>query len=346
MNILRISLLFFLTTLFSSISFCQTVPEVIILGLNKEHGWHYFNTKGELLLKAKDEIYYFSEDLLVREEKKAWGFVDCHGAWKIHPQYNSVKLFSEGFAAVEKDNQWFYIDKNGNVTNGSFEAAKPFSEGIAAVKINGKWGYIDTTGNLVVPPEYITANDFANGIAGVEQSKNKWFFVDKKGNTAISVNKDYTFVGQYSSNLIRVRTGEVTDNLHVKWGFVDSTGRKVIPSKFNDVADFSEGLARAKEADLWGYILSDGDYLIIPQFKDARDFKDGYARVNVDGKWGVIDKKGTWICNPAFHYLGEFFDGVAAAEVKVGWGLIDINGNWILKPEYKYIKRVMPSLCK
>ena len=45
-----------------------------------------------------------------------------------------------------------------------------------------------------------------------------------------------------------------------KWGFVDLTGKEVIPCRYNRVGRFSEGL----------------------------------AAVDAEGKWGFIDKGGKW----------------------------------------------------
>jgi len=50
-----------------------------------------------------------------------------------------------------------------------FEEVKEFSEGIAAVKKNGKWGYINSQGKLIVPCEYDYADQFSEGFAKVNK---------------------------------------------------------------------------------------------------------------------------------------------------------------------------------
>ena len=37
---------------------------------------------------------------------------------------------------------------------------------------NKKWGYVDETGNFVIKAQYLSAQDFVNGLAVVQISKN------------------------------------------------------------------------------------------------------------------------------------------------------------------------------
>ncbi|MCW5316956.1 S-layer protein [Nostoc sp. KVJ3] len=55
----------------------------------------------------------------------------------IPPQFDAADDFVEGFARVQKGNQWGYIDKTGNfVISPQFDEAHPFSEGLILVKEN------------------------------------------------------------------------------------------------------------------------------------------------------------------------------------------------------------------
>lgn len=63
--------------------------------------------------------------------------------------FNDCSDFSEGYARVELNNRYNFIDENGNIlSNQWFDDCLSFSEGCAAVKLNGKWNYIDKKGNL------------------------------------------------------------------------------------------------------------------------------------------------------------------------------------------------------
>jgi hypothetical protein len=52
-----------------------------------------------------------------------------------------------------------------------------------------------------------------------------------------------------------------------KWGFVDKTGKEVIPCIYKDVGDFSEGYAQVQRTwdGQWGFIDKNGRYGWIPE---------------------------------------------------------------------------------
>lgn len=55
----------------------------------------------------------------------------------IPPQFDAADDFAEGFARVQKDNRWGYIDKTGKfIIPPQFDEAHPLSEGLVLVKEN------------------------------------------------------------------------------------------------------------------------------------------------------------------------------------------------------------------
>ena len=82
--------------------------------------------------------------------------------------------------------------------------------------------------------------------------------------------------------------------LNGKWGLIDETGREVTPCKYNYICDFSNGLAIVELNEKWGYIDKTGNEVIPCKYEDAVDFEEGLARVKLNGKWGYIDKQGNW----------------------------------------------------
>src|SRR5581483_4450074 len=113
-----------------------------------------------------------------------------------------------------------------------------FSEGLACVPTNDvtmkypfesganpqfKWGYINKKGEQVIDFRFDEANAFSEGLAAVSENV-KADDVDKK-------------------------TGEhLTPPPFSKGGYIDKTGKYVIPPQFDSVWNFSEGLARVRVA--------------------------------------------------------------------------------------------------
>jgi len=62
-----------------------------------------------------------------------------------------------------------------------FKDAQYFSEGFAAVEADGKWGYIDRSGQMVIQPQFHKAKAFNNGRALVEVAPDRWRYIDRTG---------------------------------------------------------------------------------------------------------------------------------------------------------------------
>ncbi len=95
------------------------------------------------------------------------GLVACQDFGTVTTEYvnleNEVAIsidglgedFSEGLAAVQRDEKFGYIDKTGGlVIPCQFEWAKDFKNGLAAVMTQNGWGYIDRNGKLVTPDHF------------------------------------------------------------------------------------------------------------------------------------------------------------------------------------------------
>ena len=79
-----------------------------------------------------------------------------------------------------------------------------------------------------------------------------------------------------------------------KYGTIDTTGRYVIPARFEELWFFSENLGRIKLSGKYGFIDKNGDIVIPCQYDEAWAFVDGLARVKINGHWGYIDTTGKW----------------------------------------------------
>jgi len=118
-----------------------------------------------------------------------------------------------------------------------------------------------------------------------------------------------------------------------QYGFIDKTGKMVIDPQFEQVFEFSEGLAavRTKE-DVWGFIDKSGKMVIEPKFDDVRNFSEGFASVRIGGKWGFIDKSGNMVIEPIYGYSDGFFEGLARVEIEEKRGFIDKTGQIVINP--------------
>ena len=104
-----------------------------------------------------------------------------------------------------------------------------------------------------------------------------------------------------------------------KYGFMDKTGKIVIPTIYRQAIDFHEGLAAVKKDEKYGYIDKEGNVVLPFRFDDADYFMGGYARVH-EGPDSVadsgqdynylIDKMGIPIQEDSYNIEGNYSDGL------------------------------------
>ena len=119
-----------------------------------------------------------------------------------------------------------------------------------------------------------------------------------------------------------------------RWGFIDEEGKFVINPQFDEVGGFAEGLVAVSAGRQWGYIDKSGKYAINPQFYVALIFSEGLAPVGAEGKYGYIDKDGKYAVNPQFDEARWFSDGLAAVKIGDKWGYINRKGKYIVNPQF------------
>ena len=140
------------------------------------------------------------------------------------------------------------------------------------------------------------------------------------------------------------------------WGFVDESGRVVVPIQYDDVDDFSNGYAAVSVGGRWGFIDVDGRMVVEPRFTRVGRFtadgiawaEDPDASDGAEGPVGYIRPDGSWAISPRFDIATAFEEGVAIAGMVVGistsriggstanriyaFGIINSEGSWIVEP--------------
>ena len=80
-----------------------------------------------------------------------------------------------------------------------------------------------------------------------------------------------------------------------KWGFVDKTGKVVIPLIYDDAGWFSEGLAEVGKNGKYGFVDKTGKVVVPLIYDYAYHFYNGEAEVSVDDERFYIDKEGRFL---------------------------------------------------
>lgn len=303
----------------------------------------FIDTRGKMVFPFAHGMDFMNGLAAVRVDDR-WGFIDRKGHMAIQPQWDGVSAFVEGFACVWRGDRAGFINETGTlVVPITFAGLAQFSGGLAVARAapNGLWGFIDKSGAFAIAPQYTEAHSFSEGLARVQirqltpdgQSTSPWGFIDGTGTMVIPARfqGDYSAPTQSAPGRSAMDFSEglamFCDELQTpkggilqRCGYLDKTGKEVIPAQWHMAWPFSEGLAAVEgENLLWGYIDKKGTLVIPYQFDGAGEFRGGLAEVaapltqeetaerfrrgggsgGLQNKRGYIDKTGRYIWQPS-----------------------------------------------
>ncbi len=270
-----------------------------------------------------------SEGCLAASINGLWGYLDTQGNWLIKPKFSFAGQFQSGLAMVSVDessgtdgNSKYvsYVDKTGKQISQRFYSGKPFEGAYAAVSVlsnqtNSKplWGLIDKTGRWAIEPKYTKIGPPINSTRLLYDKELVGIF----SNGTFSVEPKYQRIGEFSEGLASFQNPKTK-----KYGFLDQTGKIIIPATFEFAGTFSEGLAavrttstKDREKSVIGFINRQGAMKIAPNLSattaENPDFSQNFVQFHEgicfipnrpyhDGKYvssgsGYINKSGQWV---------------------------------------------------
>lgn len=187
-----------------------------------------------------------------------------------------------------------------------------------------KFGLADKTGKLVTPIEYDYFTVFSDElICGTKDRKE--YLIDKNDGSATPMDME-CYLGQSAGDgLITAYSYSREPDYIYKYGFVDKTGKLVVPLVYDSVSEFSEGLARVSNGE-WGsaeYAFVDKTGKVVldlgKTYQSVDSFSEGLAVVgDRNGKYGAIDQSGRLVIPMEYDWLYNFSNGLAAAGKETG----------------------------
>ena len=184
----------------------------------------------------------------------------------------------------------------------------------------GKWGYVDENGQSVIPYKYDEARPFDKGLAMVRKG-DSFGMVNESGKEVLPVKFD--IIERHNSYIFRVAAdGKHKDGvlLDEKYGFIDDSGKELLKPEYEEIGNFTDGLAYIKKGDKYGYINERIDIVIPCKYNAIGSFNDaGYvwvcegAKFNkgsessfTGGKYGILDREGKIVVPVKYKSLGVF----------------------------------------
>ena len=170
----------------------------------------------------------------------------------------------------------------------------------------GLWGYSDRNKNIVITPKFKTVTLFKEKITPVTLDSSL-IFIDVTGK---QVGSAYEGFGEFSEGLCQVKKNGLQ-------GYINASGKVIIPIKFKATNLFNEGFAVVREDSLWGVIDKKGAYVIKPVYPSASNkFQGGFLHIQKKERNYLVDSKGKELKLPAnAKLLDAFNEGLAVVEL-------------------------------
>jgi hypothetical protein len=261
-----------------------------------------------------------------------WGYMDVHGRVVITPRFDSAMDFFENRAAVEisKPQKAGFIGPDGSWSTLVPRHGVPFgrfSEGRGWFLQAGFYGCVDRDGNVRIPPKYQSAREFSDGLArvGLAQPAPLRKAASKKG----SPEKKWIW----------------------KYGFVDRSGKEVVPLQYAYAEPFGDSLAQTSRPGTSDYDFIDRAGNVV--FSLARSspgsahrmglatsFSSGRASAYFDGPSTFVrffDKRGRQIGPDApYRWAGRFSEGLAhACNLENKFGFVNTDARLVIPAAFE-----------
>ncbi|HEX5706676.1 MAG TPA: WG repeat-containing protein, partial [Pyrinomonadaceae bacterium] len=154
---------------------------------------------------------------------------------------------------------------------------------------------------------------FSEGLALIGKDGVKMAYIDKSMRVVFNM-KDGEYGGEFHEGRATIRLG-----VRGKFGYMDRTGRTVIPAVYDDARDFSEGLALVSRDGRYGFIDKTGKVVIPLQYFYGSSFSEGLAAVTTSSDWqvpgwGYIDREGRVRVPLKLDYAAPFSGGLGAID--------------------------------
>ena len=269
-------------------------------------------------------------------------------------RYLSIYLFVCCFVSVAQEVElvpyenkelrlWGYINPTTEeiVIRPKFNEVGEFIGDIAPIKTAKRWGLINRKGQVIVEPTFDELGQFFYSYFSGNDSK--LVALVKNGDNIGFIRTNGKMVNEYDNIGSFNRHGLALVSKDGKSGFINQTGKEIIPLVYDDIGSFNRhGLALVSKDGKSGFIDQTGKEIIsLPSVIDFFNM----IEVNKDRKQNVVDLMGKDLI-PLIDHDGNFF----FLKVNVGgkkndygviaggkWGIIDLMGTEITPPVYDEI---------
>ena len=311
---------------------------------SKTKGCSVYNGNLQLVLKGDyNSIELGCEGQFIVEKNRKYGVVSEKGTIILPLKYSFIDSNKNGYTVTLNDKTGLFNSEGKEIIPISYHwiYTDKIDDNIPIVaELDGKEGYINTKNEWVIPPTYRDAFAFRQGLAKIREVRDYIYYINLKGEPVIqdfdanviepSDNTYIVGVRKECKYMVYDLNGNLLDTYNLlrnnwsddaifavkkggKWGYIDGYGKVMIPLEYEEVRNFSEGLAAVRKDGKWGYINPKNEIVIPIEFtnKEVGFFKNGGAEYYTDRGAGLINLKGEIIAEPKYNSI-EYIKGNVA----------------------------------
>jgi hypothetical protein len=235
-------------------------------------------------------VYNFEKDGITAFYHKngKFGLMDRNFKELIPAKYNQTSFYYDGLFVVETGGKWGAVDRNDKtIIPFEYESLGAVDEAGMIMAIKGSLGgFIDKTGKVIVPLTFYNLYPYQENFAKfLDKASEKYGMIDRMGN--IRVQPKYSDL-QFFKNGLAVASHYTFINgeeQNIKKGYIDTTGKEIIPLTFLHATDFEKrGLALVQDSIGDAYIDRTGKRIQLKTSAPITQlgmFNHGFARIEL-----------------------------------------------------------------
>jgi hypothetical protein len=284
------------------------------------------NKSGNFIIPLKyNRIKRLNNGLYCVTERNTCGVMNKRGTLLVPPRYKSMHSSTDKLAvAVTNANEFIFIDKEGRETTPPLTDYYNWKGTLCEVRIKKLSGVINQDGKLVVPIKFERI-EITEGGSVIVWMNNKCGLYSHEGKPLTDL--IYSQIYDYKDGLIKVQVDK--NYLGYLYGFLDRSGKEVVPPVYSEATNFEEGVAIIKKEGKWGAVDRKGKFIIPLKFSMMYPFNEGLSVVSVDQKWGFVDPAGKTRIPFAFSMAASFNKGMAPVKQGSKYGYINPKGQFV-----------------
>lgn len=216
-----------------------------------------------------------------------------------------------------------------------YDAVEAATQAYGIVTLEGLKGIVSYDGQPLTPIYYQALSSIGEELLAAKKD-NRYALMRPNGNPVTAYDYDRLLVDADGLRAVQAS----------KMGIIDTTGRTVIPFRFDSLSTalgFNQRWAWLDGAK--GVINAQGDWVIVPEACLQIELADTAAFIvqDLSGRWGLLRRDGEILVAPEYTHLRVLSPGVFVAQIQGKFGLISVDGRELTPIKYPMIKGCEPQ---